>query len=204
MSKVSSSRPSVKSPRRRPRRSKVVYRVRNWSTYEAGLKQRGSLTDSTGLKVYGEGEWKVRQHGWTQRRTGRKLHLTVNAATGKIVAQTLTPPGQDDASQVEPLLKQVEAPIDALAEPQQGPPIRPIIPPRKDAKIEQHGNTQAEPLARDETLRAIRKRGRRGWKQTRGYHRRSLAETQMFRYKRIIGPGLQARNLANQQTESLF
>ena len=32
------------------------------------------VVDSTGLKVYGEGEWKVRQHGWTKRRTWRKLH----------------------------------------------------------------------------------------------------------------------------------
>ena len=35
--------------------------------------------------------------------------------------------------------------------------MRPLIPPRKDAQIEQQGNTQAEPLARDETIRAIRK-----------------------------------------------
>ena len=34
----------------------------------------------------------------------------------------------------------------ALAAPEQGAPIHPIIPPRKDAKIEQHGNTNAEPL----------------------------------------------------------
>ena len=27
------------------------------------------VVDSTGLKVYGEGEWKVRQHGVTRRRT---------------------------------------------------------------------------------------------------------------------------------------
>ena len=33
------------------------------------------VVDSTGLKVYGEGEWKVRQHGWTKRRTWRKLHV---------------------------------------------------------------------------------------------------------------------------------
>ena len=31
------------------------------------------ILDSTGLKVYGEGEWKVRQHGYSQRRTWLKL-----------------------------------------------------------------------------------------------------------------------------------
>ena len=100
------------------------------------------VVDSTGLKVYGEGEWKVRQHGWNKRRTWRKLHLGVNEATGEIIAQTLTPASQDDASQVEPLLGQVQAPVkalggdgaydkrkvfDRLAAPEQEPPIQPII-----------------------------------------------------------------------------
>ena len=32
------------------------------------------VIDSSGLKVYGEGEWKVRQHGKSTRRTWRKIH----------------------------------------------------------------------------------------------------------------------------------
>ena len=39
------------------------------------------VIDSTGLKVYGEGEWKVRQHGYSKRRTWRKLHLCINEET---------------------------------------------------------------------------------------------------------------------------
>ena len=66
------------------------------------------VVDSTGLKVYGEGEWKVRQHGWTKRRTWRKLHVGVHEATGEVVAQTLTSHRIDDASQVAPLLTQVD------------------------------------------------------------------------------------------------
>ena len=85
--------------------------------------------------------------------------------------------------------------------PHQGP-IEPIIALRKDAKIQQHGNCKAPPQTRDEILRAIRHKGRKGWKQQRGYHRRSLAETQMFRYKQIIGDKLRARRLANQKVES--
>ena len=27
------------------------------------------VMDSTGLKLYGEGEWKMRKHGWAKRRT---------------------------------------------------------------------------------------------------------------------------------------
>jgi len=89
-----------------------------------------------------------------------------------------------------------------LADPPQKEPIEPIIALRKDAKIQQHGNTKAAPRPRDQILRGIRKKGRKGWKQQSGYHRRSLVETQMFRYKRIIGDKLRARTLANQQVES--
>ena len=92
--------------------------------------------------------------------------------------------------------------FEALADPGKGRPIQPIIAPRKDAKIQQHGNCKAPPLARDETIRAIREKGRKRWKQQSGYHRRSLAETQMFRYKQIIGDKLRARALANQKVES--
>lgn len=51
---------------------------------------RHLVVDSTGLKVYGEGEWKVRQHGVGKRRTWRKLHLVVDANTQNIVAVELT------------------------------------------------------------------------------------------------------------------
>jgi IS5 family transposase len=175
------------------------------------------VVDSTGLKVYGEGEWKVRQHGWSVHRTWRKLHVGVNEATGEIVAETLTENSVDDASQVAPLLAQIDDEVEmlsgdggydknkvfkALADPPQEAPIQALIALRKDAKIQQHGNRNAPPLARDEILRAIREKGRKGWKQQSGYHRRSLAETQMFRYKQIIGDKLRARGWANQQVES--
>jgi len=48
------------------------------------------LIDSTGLKVYGAGEWLQEKHGARARRSWRKLHLAVDAASGMIVAQTLT------------------------------------------------------------------------------------------------------------------
>ena len=92
--------------------------------------------------------------------------------------------------------------FDALATPTRGPSIQPIIAPRKDAKIQQHGNGKEPPLARDEILRAIRRKGRNRWKQASGYHRRSLAETQIYRYKQLIGGELKARSEANQQVES--
>ncbi|BAY08230.1 transposase [Calothrix sp. NIES-2098] len=51
------------------------------------------VVDSTGVKVYGEGEWKVRTHGLGKRQTWRKLHLGVDEANDEIlgaVVMTLT------------------------------------------------------------------------------------------------------------------
>ena len=48
------------------------------------------VIDSTGLKVYGEGEWKTRKHGKEKRRTWRKLHLAVDANTHEVVAAEVT------------------------------------------------------------------------------------------------------------------
>src|SRR5450830_657629 len=48
------------------------------------------LIDSTGVKVYGAGEWLQEKHGQKSRRSWRKLHLAVDADTGYIVASILT------------------------------------------------------------------------------------------------------------------
>src|SRR5687768_17722348 len=72
------------------------------------------VIDSTGLKVYGAGEWHRDKHGVRGRRTWRKLHLAVDAATNTIVAATLTTSGEGDTSQVGPLLDQTTGPIDTV------------------------------------------------------------------------------------------
>lgn len=54
--------------------------------------------DSTGVKVYGEGEWKVRTHGWSKRRTWRKLHLAIDVETQQIVGVCATSNAVDDAA----------------------------------------------------------------------------------------------------------
>lgn len=177
--------------------------------------RRGPLdvvVDSTGLKVFGEGEWKMRKHGKSKRRTWRKLHLTVNPATQEIEAELLTENSEHDADQVDKLLDQVNGPIaafygdgafdqwkvyDSLCERT----IQPIIPPRRNAKIKQHGNAHQTPLVRDEAIRSIRRIGRKRWKEEIGYHLRSLAETAMYRMKCCFGDKLKNRKLPNQRAE---
>ena len=170
------------------------------------------VVDSTGLKVYGEGEWKVRKHGVGKRRTWRKLHLAVNPGTHEIVAETLTENSVHDADQVDELLDQVDTDVEVLYgdgaydqwkvyESLDRRGVWSIIPPRKNAKIKQHGNASADPLERDESIRQIRREGLKAWKESIGYHRRSLAETAMHRFKRCFGEGLKNRKLENQRIE---
>jgi hypothetical protein len=175
------------------------------------------VMDSTGLKIYGEGEWKVRQHGVSKRRTWRKLHLGLNPQDGEIQAVLLTENSVSDDEAVEPLLAQIEQEIDGFGADgaydkrkvydclnAHSPDVNILIPPRKNARIWRHANTKAERLKRDENLRAIRKYGRKGWKEKSGYHVRSLAETAMFRLKTIFGNELSARLIETQTTQALI
>lgn len=69
------------------------------------------VIDSTGLKVFGKGEWHLEKHGGQARRSWRKLHLAVDPDTGEILASELTSNEDGDASLVEPLLGQITRPI---------------------------------------------------------------------------------------------
>lgn len=40
-----------------------------------------TLTDSTGIKFLGDGEWQARMHGSQGRRQWRKVHLAMDPAT---------------------------------------------------------------------------------------------------------------------------
>jgi hypothetical protein len=171
------------------------------------------VVDSTGLKVLGAGEWRSQAYRTPKRKTWRKLHLSINAATQEIVAEELTSNRAADADVVPKLLPQVEAPVarlygdgaydkwklyDGLAERE----IQPVIPPRRGASIRKHGHCAGPRLPRDEALRGIRRHGRQGWKRKSGYHRRSLVETTMSRLKQAFGPRLKNKGFPNQRTEA--
>lgn len=173
------------------------------------------IMDSTGLKVYGEGEWKVRQHGKSKRRTWRKIHLAISP-DGELRAVALTENKVSDDEASRELIDQESAEIESLAgdgaydkckvynKCQQRKIKTILIPPQKNAKIWQHGNCKAPPHPRDENLRKIRKSSRKKWKKSVGYNIRSLAETAMFRFKTILDDRLNARKLNQQLTEVLI
>jgi len=170
--------------------------------------------DSTGLKVYGEGEWKVRKHGYSKRRTWRKLHLGVDPKTGLIHCHTLTLNNVDDGSQLEEMLDQVETEVTDVCldgaydhggcwDDLINRNINPIIPPRDNAIVwylEEPGDYPEYP--RNIAIDRIGEIGKKEWKKEVGYHRRSLSESAMFRYKTIHTNKLYSRQFMSQKTEN--
>ena len=173
------------------------------------------VVDSTGVKIFGEGEWKVRQHGYTKRRTWRKLHIGVNPENHIIEAAAVTTNNVKDCEILEDLLKQIEGEVSQISadgaydahyiyEMIANKGAQAVIPPRKDAVIRQHGNCKDPPLARDDVIRSIRKLGLKRWKKENNYHQRNLSETAMFRIKSIFGNSLSSKTFDNQGVELLL
>lgn len=169
--------------------------------------------DATGLKVYGEGEWKVRMHGPDKRRVWRKLHLAVDTRTGALHAHALTESEVHDAAELEGLLARTDAPIAAVCADKAydsfnchaailGHDAQPVIPPRKGAAIRPPPGRKDVPATRGAAVARIAEIGRNAWKAETGYHRRSLAETAMLRYKALIGPSLRSRAFDRQKVEA--
>ncbi|MBI4215657.1 MAG: IS5 family transposase [Parcubacteria group bacterium] len=176
------------------------------------------VVDSTGAKVYGEGEWKVRQHGWSKHRTWKKLHLGVDEKSGDILMGEVTGNDTGDCESVNSLLEQVPESVEIEQVSADGAydrrtcyetlrerkVHRVAIPPQKNAKIWQHGNSKSERLIRDENLRYIRRKGRKQWKKDMNYHRRSLVETTMFRLKSLFTDRVTARRDSSQRVQLLL
>ena len=171
------------------------------------------LIDSTGLKVFGAGEWLQEKHGARARRTWKKLHLAVDAETGMIMASTLTGNDVGEPPQAAPLLDQIDATIASVTADSaydgvptydivagHGEDICVIIPPHVTAVLSaeaEHNQSQ-----RDQHILSIAAQGRLGWQKETDYGQRALVETAMGRYKAIIGPCLRARSFSGQQAEA--
>jgi hypothetical protein len=164
------------------------------------------VVDSTGLKVYGEGEWKVRQHGAGRRRTWRKVHLAVDADATDVIGVEVSTTAWTDAEVFPGLLDQVAGPIGQVdadgaydtravyaAGSARGATV--VVPPRANAAPweAEHPRTRA--------LADIAEQGLAGWKTATSYHRRSLAENAIYRFKQIFGDRLTARRFETQVTE---
>jgi hypothetical protein len=184
---------------------------RRAATLEVRLPRlsRGPLhlaVDSTGVKLYGEGEWKVRLHGAEKRRTWRKLHLAIDHRTQEAVACSMSGQYVLDRRELPSLLRRIEGEVaevlgDGAYDFQdcykaiRARGARAVIPPQARAR--------AGPEFCDRNAAVLRGRevGRDEWKKEAGYHRRSSAETAMMRLKAVFSDKLKAREWRRQETE---
>ncbi len=178
----------------------------------ASKKPTDLVIDSTGLKIFGEGEWKMRTHGKQKRRTWRKYHVCVNPATHEVTNLELTEANVHDCTILPVLLLSqknlgrvyadgaysFKQGFDAIAR-SGGIPVIPV----------RSGTTQGnkDPSSGEILRNTLREDiwdagGRVVWKKSSGYHRRSLVETHMFRLKTILGGTLRGRLFSTQQTEA--
>lgn len=176
-------------------------------------KTRGTIQhlaiDSTGLKVYGEGEWKVKKHGTDgKRRIWRKLHLAVDVVTHEIIAAELTLSNISDGEVLPNLLKQTRRKIlevsgDGAYDTRQCyEAIRikkaiPLIPARRRATFWEKGHPRNLPVGFQQFYGSNKQ-----WKTRFGYHKRSISETAMHRVKKLLGGTLSLRNYNAQVGEA--
>ncbi|UNB79704.1 IS5 family transposase [Klebsiella pneumoniae] len=102
------------------------------------------VIDSTGLKVFAEGEWKVKKHGQERRRIWRKLHLAVDSKTHEIICADLSLNNVTDSEAFPGLIRQTHRKIRSAAadgaydtrlchDELRRKKISALIPPRKGA-----------------------------------------------------------------------
>lgn len=164
--------------------------------------------DSTGLKVFGDGEWKVKKHGTEKRRTWRKLHLAVDVDTHEIIEAEITQVNVGDCEVLPDLLNRANRDISEVSadgaydtrecyQVLKQNKIKAVIPPRKNAVLWEDGHV------RNEAVQALKTEALAQWKIENGYHERSLSETAMFRYKTLTSGTLSLRCYNAQINEAL-
>jgi hypothetical protein len=167
------------------------------------------VIDSSGLAIFGEGEWAAAKHGGKGVRGWKKLHIGVGG-DGVIVGQRLTEANVDDGKVGVGFVDRVLGKIRrvtgdgaydsrALYDAAISRDAKVVVPPIKTAQTGGRGCR-----ARDQIIRRIRKVGRRQWKQESGYHQQARAENTFMRYKRMLGDRLHSRDADAQAVEARF
>lgn len=173
------------------------------------------IFDSSGFKIYGEGEWKVRQHGKQKRRKWKKFHIGVCPQTHEIIVAEVTELETADCEIGPSLLKKAPKSVKrAIGDGaydtwncykeahDNGQKL--IVPPREGAVF----NEEEEPWqqARNDAICQIIGLGNdemavKIWKKLVGYYDRSLVETAFSRFKGIFGSKLFSRSVDSQEFE---
>ena len=145
------------------------------------------VVDSTGLSVFGEGEWAAAKHGGRGKRGWKKLHLGVDRS-GVIVAQALTAPTSDDATTGVRFVETVPGDVASVTADTAYDTVafyaaasardaRVVVPPARTASLSRHGPRSR---ARDRTIRRVQILGWRRWKKASRYPRQARVENVVF------------------------
>lgn len=138
------------------------------------------VIDSTGLKVFGNDEWKVRKRGAETRRVWYKSHLAVDPATHGIVAAEASLENAHDAEVLPSLLNPLRHKLGRIyADGAYNSKASHRLIARKAA-------IACIPPRKNEAVLVMHKEGPASWKKILGYHRCSLAETAMSRFKQLM------------------
>jgi hypothetical protein len=207
---------------------RIVLKVPHFTTVAARAKLLGKhfkrlsravptdlVLDSSGFKIYGEGEWTVRQHGKQKRRRWKKFHIGICPNTHEIIVTEVTELEIADCEVGPRLLKKAPRSVkravgdgaydtwgcykSAYAKGQ-----KLIVPPREGAVFNE-GEEPWHKMRNDAISEIIGlgndEEGIKLWKRLVGYHDRSLVETAFSRFKGMFGPKLFSRNVDNQGVE---
>lgn len=143
--------------------------------------------------MFGEGEWKAKKHGAEKRRLWRKLHLAVDADTHQVVSAELSLSTVTDGEVLPELLKNTQRKIQSISgdgaydtwlcyQAIKRKKAQPLIPPRSGAVYWEDGHPRNQAVACQRIYGSNER-----WKKASGYHSRSISETAMSRYKRLLG-----------------
>lgn len=168
------------------------------------------VLDSTGLSIFGEGEWARAKHGERGKRGWRKLHLGVSDC-GEILAQVVTHASVDDALVGARIVEHVPGQLASVTgdaaydthevyDAARRREAAVIVPPIASAIPDDRAVPRSPD--RDATVRRVESVGLREWKRRSGYGRQGAAENAFFRFKTIVGPALRARDEDNRQVEA--
>lgn len=169
------------------------------------------ILDTTGLKIYGAGEWRATKYGGKKR--WKKLHLALEPKSGKLVLAELTDEHIHDTTYLEKALersngKKGKVLVDGIADSQRCYELakrfnkRLLTPPKTGAVLRQ------EPIFRErnEAVSVIKDLGndriaRSIWGKLVGYNRRVIVESMMSRWKRLLGSALKSQCAERQKVE---
>ena len=177
----------------------------------SSTRPRVVLIDASGIKVYGEGEWKVKVHGKTKRRKWIKLHIAIDARTQEIIQLEVSHGHRADCCIGVELIKKLPRSTKMVMgdggydtkqcrEMVKDIGAEELIPPRKNGRITKnlHRRNKAilgiKGLGGDQIAREI-------WGKLTGYSRRVLVETAFSRIKRLYGERFYSKKSESQRVE---